>query len=44
MNKFGWGLMHSRVPGLGRQVPGSGVQHQVQVRDLHPYPNPKTRT
>ncbi len=31
---------HSQVPGLGRQVPGSGVQHQVQVQDPHPYPHP----
>jgi hypothetical protein len=23
---------HSQVPGLSHQVPGSGVQHQVQVR------------
>ena len=25
-------VAHSQVPGLGHQVPGSGVQHQVQVR------------
>ncbi len=24
--------MHSQVPGLSHQIPGSGVQHQVQVR------------
>jgi len=36
--------MHSQVSGLGRQVPGSGVQHQVQVRDLYPRPYPTTRT
>ncbi len=35
---------HFQVSGLGRQVPGSGVQHQVQVRDLYPHPHPKTRT
>jgi len=30
----GWQVAgrHSRVPGLGPQIPGSGVQHQVQVR------------
>ncbi|MEY4819198.1 MAG: hypothetical protein RLZZ23_1971, partial [Verrucomicrobiota bacterium] len=36
--------MHSQVSGLGRQVPGSGIQHQVQVRDLYPHPHPTTRT
>ena len=25
-------MNHSQVPGLGPQVSGSGVQHQVQVR------------
>jgi len=35
---------HSQVSGLGRQVPGSGIQHQVQVRDLYPHPYPTTRT
>jgi len=25
-------MFHSQVPGLGHQVPGSGVQHQGQVR------------
>ena len=35
---------HSQVPGLGRQVPGSGVRHQVQVQVPHPYPNLITRT
>jgi hypothetical protein len=24
--------IHSQVPGLSHQVPGSGVQHQVQVQ------------
>ena len=38
------GMIHSQVPGLGRQVPGSGVRHQVQVQDLHPYPNLTIRT
>jgi len=33
-----------QVSGLGRLVPGSGVQHQVQVQGLHPYPNPTTHT
>ena len=37
-------MIHSQVPGLGPQVSGSGVQHQVQVQDPHPYPNLKTRT
>ena len=27
-------LVHSQVPGLGHQVPGSGIQHQVQVQAL----------
>ena len=36
--------IHSQVPGLGRQVPGAGVQVQVQVQDPHPYPNLKSRT
>jgi len=36
--------IHSQVPGLGRQVPGSGVRVQVQVQGPHPYPNLKTRT
>ena len=36
---------HSQVPGLGRQVSGSGSQDLVQVRDIpHPYLNPNTRT
>ncbi len=36
---------HSQVPGLGRQVSGSGYQHQVQVRAIpYPYLNPNTRT
>jgi hypothetical protein len=26
------GMIHSQVPGLSRQVSGSGIQHQVQVR------------
>ena len=38
------GKIHSQVPGLSRQVSGSGIQHQEQVQDLYPYPNPKTRT
>ena len=38
------GMIHSQVPGLGRQVSGSGIQHQVQVQDPYPYPNQKTRT
>jgi hypothetical protein len=38
------GMIHSQVPGLSRQVSGSGVRHQVQVQDPHPYPNLKTRT
>jgi len=25
-------MIHSQVPGLSRQVPGSGVRHQVQVQ------------
>ena len=25
-------MIHSQVPGLGLQVPGSGIQHQVQVQ------------
>jgi hypothetical protein len=37
-------MIHSQVTGLGRQVPGSGVQHQCQVQDSHPYPYLKTRT
>jgi hypothetical protein len=40
--------IHSQVPGLGHQAPGSGIQHQVQVQDPHPhpypYPNLKART
>ena len=32
-------MIHSQVPGLGRQVSGSGIQHQVQVQDPYPYPN-----
>ena len=41
-----WQKMHFQVSGLGRQVPGSGVQHQVQVRGpyLYPNPHPKSRT
>jgi hypothetical protein len=38
------GMIHSQVPGLSHQVPGSGVQHLVQVQDPHPYPYLKTRT
>jgi len=38
------GGKHSQVSGLGRQVPGSGVQDQVQVRDLYPHPYLKART
>ena len=36
-------MIHSQVPGLGPQVPGSGVQHQGQVQDPHPYPYLITR-
>ncbi len=25
-------MIHPQVPGLGRQAPGSGIQHQVQVQ------------
>ena len=35
---------HSQVPGLSLQVPGSGVQYQVQVQGPHPYLNLTTRT
>ena len=38
------GMIHSQVPGLGHQVPGSGIQHQVQVQDPHPCPHLTTRT
>ena len=31
------GMIHSQVSGLGHQVSGSGVQHQVQVQGPHPY-------
>ena len=37
-------MIHSQVPGLGPQVSGSGVQHQVQVQDPHPCPYLITRT
>ena len=38
------GMIHSQVPGLGPQVPGSGVLVQGQVQDPNPYPNLITRT
>ena len=38
------GMIHSQVPGLGLQVSGSGIQHQVQVRARTRPPNQKTRT
>jgi hypothetical protein len=38
------GGKHSQVSGIGRQVSGSGVQDQVQVRDLYPHPYLKART
>jgi hypothetical protein len=31
--------IYSQVPGLGRQVPGSGVRHQGQVQGPHPFLN-----
>jgi len=37
-------LTHSQVPGLSRQVPGSGVRVQVQVQGPHLHPNLTTRT
>ena len=37
-------MNHSQVPGLGPQVSGSVVQHQVQVQDPHPCPYLITRT
>ena len=37
-------MIHSQVSGLGPQVSGSGVQHQVRVQDLHPCPYLITRT
>jgi hypothetical protein len=30
--KYAADMIHSQVPGLGRQVPGSGLQVQVQVQ------------
>ncbi len=41
MGKLGF---HSQVPGLGREVPVTGVPVQVQVQGPHPYPNLITRT
>ena len=38
------GMINSQVPGLGPQVSGSGIQHQVQVQDPYPYPHLITRT
>ena len=33
---IGWGQKHFQVSGLGRQVPGTGFQVQVQVRVFCP--------
>ena len=36
--------IHSQVPGLGRQVPGSGLQVQVQARTRTRQPVPGSRS